>query len=357
MENTAAPFTKAKSMNFPRSVVIGHGVLEQTAEICRDLLFGPHGLIITGEHTYQAAGKHVEDLMAPYYQMKTAFITNCDRENVRKGIDAASDCQADFILAVGGGSKIDTTKLVAKEIGIPFVSIPTSIAHDGISSDRASLKNDTGGPLTIQALPPTAIVADTTVLVKAPYRYLASGCADVISNLTALKDWDFARRIRDEEFSTSAYNLSMFAAQSIVSNANLIKPGLEESIWLVLKPIIASGVSMCIAGSSRPTSGSEHMFSHALDLLHPGKALHGEQCGVGCIMMMMLHGGDWKQIRDALKSIGAPTTAAELGLSADDVVDALVEANKVRKERFTILGDNGLTRNAATNLARATGVI
>ncbi len=99
------------------------------------------------------------------------------------------------------------------------------------------------------------------------------------------------------------------------------------------------------------------MFSHALDLLHPGKALHGEQCGVGCIMMMMLHGGDWKQIRDALKSIGAPTTATELGLSADDVIDALVEANKVRKERFTILGDNGLTRNAATNLARATGVI
>lgn len=55
---------------------------------------------------------------------------------------------------------------------------------------------------------------------------------------------------------------------------------------------------MCIAGSSRPTSGSEHMFSHALDVLHPGKALHGEQCGVGCIMMMNLHGGDWKAIRD-----------------------------------------------------------
>ena len=74
-------------------------------------------------------------------------------------------------------------------------------------------------------------------------------------------------------------------------------------------------------------------------------------------MMMCLHGGDWKQIRDALKNIGAPTTAAELGLSSDDVVDALVAANKVRKDRFTILGENGLTRNAALNLARTTGVI
>ena len=114
---------------------------------------------------------------------------------------------------------------------------------------------------------------------------------------------------------------------------------------------------MCIAGTSRPTSGAEHMFSHALDIMHPGKALHGEQCGVGCIMMMNLHGGNWKQIRDALKTIGAPTTASELGLSDEDVIDALQAANKVRKDRFTILGDNGLTRSAARKLATATGVI
>lgn len=344
-------------MNFPRNVVLGHGVLDQTADICQSLLFRQQGIIITGDRTYEAAGRYVENLVKTKFDISTVFVGNSDEEDVKMACDAARDSKAQFILAVGGGSKIDISKLVSKEVGIPFVSIPTSIAHDGISSDRASLKTPGGAPLTVRALPPTAIIADTGVLVQAPYRYLASGCADVIANLTALKDWDFARRIRDEEFSTSAYMLAKFAAESLVDNCKLIKPGLEESVWLALKPIIASGVSMCIAGSSRPTSGSEHMFSHALDLLHPGKALHGEQCGVGCIMMMQLHGGDWKQIRDALKSIGAPTTAAELGLTADEIVDALVEANKVRKERFTILGDNGLTRNAAMNLARTTGVI
>ena len=99
------------------------------------------------------------------------------------------------------------------------------------------------------------------------------------------------------------------------------------------------------------------MFSHALDILHPGKAMHGEQCGIGCIMMMYLQGDNWKPVRDALKMIGAPVTAAEIGLSEEDVIDALVAANKVRKDRYTILGDNGLTRNAAYNLAKNTGVI
>ena len=84
---------------------------------------------------------------------------------------------------------------------------------------------------------------------------------------------------------------------------------------------------MAVAGSSRPTSGSEHMFSHALDMIAPGRALHGEQCGVGCIMMMYLHGGNWMAIRDALIKLGAPTTARELGITKEELLEALVIKN------------------------------
>ena len=344
-------------MNFPRTTVFGHGVLKQTAEVCDSLLFGEDGIIITGRKTYEAAGKMVEDIVSEKYNAIPVFTGGCDRESVDAAEKAAKEARASFILAVGGGSKIDTAKMISKDLGIPFVSIPTSIAHDGVCSDRASMKDETGNPLTVRAEPPMAVIADTEVLVKAPYRYLASGCADVISNKTALNDWNLARKIKDEEFSNCAYTIADYAAESIIRDSDRIKPGLEESVWLVLKPIIASGVSMCIAGTSRPTSGSEHMFSHAVDLLFPGRALHGEQTGVGCIMMTYLQGGDWKRIRDALANIGAPTTAAGIGLTPEECVEALVKANKVRKDRYTILGDNGLTRNAAYNLAKSTGVI
>ncbi|MCQ2079470.1 MAG: NAD(P)-dependent glycerol-1-phosphate dehydrogenase [archaeon] len=351
-------FSKVRSMNFPRCTLLGHGVVQQTADVCRNLMFGHEGLIISGGQTYEAAGKAVQDLMTDNgYLMSYVGVGNTDQENIDKALEAVKAHDAKFLLAIGGGSKIDIAKMVARETNLPFISIPTSVAHDGICSDRASVKTKEGAPQTMQALPPTAIIADTEIVVKAPFRYLASGCADVLSNFSALSDWDFARKIKDEEFSSSAYALSRYAAESILNNAPSIIPDTEEGVWHVLKPAIASGTSMCIAGNSRPTSGSEHMFSHALDLLHPGKAMHGEQCGVGTIMMMNLQGGNWKQIRDALKTIGAPTTAAELGISEEDVVDALVAANKVRKDRYTILGDNGLTRNAARNLARATGVI
>ncbi len=116
---------------------------------------------------------------------------------------------------------------------------------------------------------------------------------------------------------------------------------------------------MSIAGSSRPASGSEHMFSHALDRIAPPKAaLHGEQCGgVGTIMMMYLHGGNWQEIRDALKKIGgAPTNAEELGIEDKYIIEALLQAHSIRPDRYTILG-NGLTLSAAEKVARITKVI
>lgn len=350
-------FTKVKAMVFPRTTIMGHGVINQTPDICKSLLFGHEGLIITGKNTGEAAGDKVRDLCNDAgFCMSTIYTGNTTEENIKDCLEAVKKADAKFILSIGGGSKIDIGKIVSKESGIPFISIPTSVAHDGICSDRASLKCQTGNN-SIQAVPPIALIADTEIIVKAPYRYLASGCADVLSNFSSLNDWDFARKIKDEPFSTSAYALSKYAAETILHNAPNIRPGFEESVWHVLKPAVASGTSMCVAGSSRPTSGSEHMFSHALDQLCPGRAMHGEQCGVGSIMMLYLQGANWKQIRDALKQIGAPTTASELNMTEEEIIDALFMANKIRKDRFTILGDEGLTRNAAYNVAKTTGVI
>jgi glycerol-1-phosphate dehydrogenase [NAD(P)+] len=114
---------------------------------------------------------------------------------------------------------------------------------------------------------------------------------------------------------------------------------------------------MGIAGSSRPASGAEHKFSHALDRIAPKPALHGEQCGVGTIMMAYLHGITWEDKRDALATIGAPTTAKQLGIEDQHIIQALKEAHTINPDRYTILGDRGITEEAAERLARITGVI
>lgn len=349
-------FTKAKTMTFPRQVLAGHDVLRHIGNMCKSFNLKGTALIVTGETTGPIAGNEVKDsLTSVGYDVQSITVRDATIDNVNKVSEFAKQVSATFILGVGGGSKIDIAKTVAKEHFIEFISVPTSGSHDGIASPNASIKG-MGKPTSVEAVMPLAVIADTAVIIRSPFRLLASGCADVLSNLTALRDWELAVRLRNEEFSNTAYTLARVSANEIMQNAHLIKPNNEESAWVAIKPIISSGISMSIANSSRPTSGSEHMFSHALDEMAPGKGLHGEKCGVGSIMMMYLHGGPWEEIRTALRTFGAPTTARDLGLSNEEVIAALVKAHTVR-DRYTILGERGLSRDVAENLARKTGVI
>ncbi|MFB5639931.1 MAG: glycerol-1-phosphate dehydrogenase, partial [Nitrosopumilus sp.] len=89
----------------------------------------------------------------------------------------------------------------------------------------------------------------------------------------------------------------------------------------------------------------------------PGKGLHGEKCGLGAIMISKLQGGNWKEIVKTLKDVGAPTTAKQIGLSDEQVVDALMIAQDLRPERYTILKEIEMTERRAKNLAKSTKVI
>lgn len=344
-----------RKIQLPREIYTGPGVIEDTGRICRDLRFEGRAMVVTGPRTLQIAGEAaIESLQAEGFEVDQVTVddaTMASVRNVQDGLDGVS-----VVLGVGGGKVIDVAKMSATLEGLHFISVPTAASHDGIASPRASIRNGEG-TASLEASSPIGVIADTEIISRAPFRLLASGCADIISNYTAIMDWKLAHRLLNERYSESAAALSLMTAKMIIKSVDAIKEGLEESARLAVKSLISSGIAISIAGSSRPASGSEHKFSHALDMIAPKPALHGEQCGVGTIMMMHLHGGDWQFIRDALARINAPTTAAELGIDPEYIIEALTMAHTIRKERYTILGDRGLTREAAERLAKITEVI
>ncbi len=342
-------FDKSKWMQLPRDVLIGHDVIEQVPAVCEDLALGDSVLIVSGGRTRDVAGRRVESLLSASYDVRTFIAMDGDPlETIKKAEAAAAEVA--FVIGVGGGRIIDTAKIASYNTDRHFISIPTAASHDGIASSRASVPTAEGN-VSLAAEPPLAVVADTAVIASAPHRLLASGCADIIANYTAILDWELSHRLRGEPISEYALTLSRMTAEILFDNADLIKPNSEESAWIVTKALVSSGVAMSIAGSSRPASGGEHKFSHALERLAPGKGLHGEKCGIGAIITMYLHGGDWRGIRDSLRKIGAPTTPAEIGVDDETAVEALLAARTIRPERFTIL-DMGLTRESARNLVR-----
>ncbi|RZN37044.1 MAG: NAD(P)-dependent glycerol-1-phosphate dehydrogenase [Methanophagales archaeon ANME-1-THS] len=352
-------FEKEKWMQLPRDVLIGHGVLEKIGTVCKHLEVGKRAIVVTGCHTRKIAGDKVGALLADAgYEIDLIEVGAVNGEHIESVKKVALENKTEFMLGVGGGRIIDTGKIAAYELHIPFISVPTIASHDGIASPRASIKDkERGNPVSIPTHAPLAIVADTEIIFSAPYRFTAAGCGDIIANYTAVRDWQLAHRLRNASFSNYAAALSEMTANMILENAREIGKGEEKSVWTVVKALVSSGVAMSIAGSSASASGSEHKFSHALDMILERPALHGEQCGLGTIMMTYLYGENWQRIRDVLKEIGAPTTAKELGIKEEYIIEALTSAHKINPRRYTILGDSGLTYEAAEKLALVTQVI
>lgn len=344
-------------MQLPREVIVGGGVLEFAGEVCKKLGFSESALVIAGPTTWEVAGRRVVDLLndagvnANHLVVSSQMIKNV--EELEKKI---KELKPQVALAVGGGTKIDVTKLGSARQKVPFISVPTAASHDGIASSLASLKG-LQKPYSSVAQAPMAIIADTGVITQTEHRFTASGCGDVLAKFTAVRDWKLARCEKNEYYGEYAASLTLMSAKLVRKNAALIKPDNEEGVRVLLEALISCGVAMSIAGSSRPGSGSEHLFSHALDMIAPKPAMHGEQCGVGTIMMAQLHDTDWKRIKKTLQEVGAPTTAEELGMEPEYIVKALVQARSVRPERYTILDKKRLTYDSARELAKTTGII
>jgi len=351
MVNNLMRTKPARSMILPRMVVTGPGVLEQIPAIIAELDIPERGLIVCDTNTLEIAGNQViEYLEAGGHPMQKIEITGANVEELEK-VESFSD-NIDFLVGLGGGRPIDLAKQAGFNKNIPFISIPTAASHDGFGSARASIRMD-GRKTSMQAIPPIAVVADTEIISKAPRRLLGAGVGDIISNQTAVLDWKLAGQKAD--YSEYAAALSEMAAELVENDIAKVASGKEEGVRLVVKALISSGVAMSIAGTSRPASGGEHKFSHWLDSNCETPALHGEQCGLGSIVTMYLHGGNWEKIRDTLKAVNAPITSSELGIDDGIVLNAFLNSKEIRPQRVTILDKSN--QKQIEEAALATGVI
>lgn len=297
----------------PSSILIDQNAIERIGKVCSKLGISNRVLMVSDptviKITEDKISKSLQESKIDYSVKLIDESTKAAVEQVREEI---RKLKSKVILGVGGGGVIDVSKLSATQENIPFISVPTTASHDGIASPRAKINNV--APYSIEANGPIAIIADIDIISRAPYRLTASGCGDLLAKITAVKDWELSHLRTNEKFDEKAANLARGSAESLIKNAELVKKRTKKGYQKVVEALINCGICMSLAGSSRPSSGSEHMFSHTLDQIAPNPAYHGEQCGIGTIIMMYLHDDDWMKIVDTLKIVGAPTSAKKYTL-------------------------------------------
>ncbi|HET7147572.1 MAG TPA: sn-glycerol-1-phosphate dehydrogenase [Candidatus Nitrosopolaris sp.] len=346
-------------MELPRKILIGDGVISSLGAFIRDIGYSASKVaIVTGNTVKSRASADCKSSFQSmsiddtWYVVIDSSIASVDR--LKRSL--AKDLP-DIIIGFGGGRAVDVAKMTAFQLNKPFVSVPTSASHDGISSPFASIRGSKK-PYSIKTNTPLGVLADTTLLAEAPTRLMASGCGDLVAKITAIKDWELARDENNEYFGTYAANLAYMSAKIILDESKKLGARSRSGIRIVVEALISAGVAACIAGSSRPCSGAEHLFSHAVDyIVGQNYGLHGERVGIGTIMMAKLHNVDWEIIVQTLERVGAPTKAKQIRLSEEQIVLSLLAAPSLRPDRYTILSKANLNKSSASELARSVKVI
>ncbi|WP_013180848.1 sn-glycerol-1-phosphate dehydrogenase [Methanococcus voltae] len=346
-------------ITIPRYTIVENGAINKIPELLEKLnLKNP--LVITGKSTQKYNKLGYDSIY--YHEVEYERFNKLTDENLKYVKKSFGDY--DCILGIGGGKSIDVAKYTSSISKKPFISVPTTASNDGIASPIVSLSVP-----SFMAEPPIAVVGDIDIIKKSPKKLLASGMGDIVSNITAVLDWKLAHIENNEKYSESSAIFSKTIAEELMEYMQTTKnkDNLAEYPKKIVKALIASGMAIAIAHSSRPASGSEHLFSHSIDKLKnegviDNKSLHGEQCGVGTIIFSKAYVNEkrlnnkvYGEIVKSLKIVKSPIDIYELGYDEDIAVEALCNAPKLRK-RYTILR-NGLDKKKSLELLENSQVI
>ncbi|WP_179811888.1 iron-containing alcohol dehydrogenase family protein [Nocardiopsis sinuspersici] len=253
------------------------------------------------------------------------------------------------VAGIGGGKTIDVTKFAATMAGIPMVAVATNLAHDGIASPVSSLEHEGGKP-SIGVTMPIAVVIDVGYVRAAPSHLVRSGVGDVVSNISAIEDWELAGRVNGEPVDGMAVTFARVAAEAVLHRPDSVDS--DAFLTVLAEGLVLSGMAMSVAGSSRPASGACHEILHAVTQLYPGTSNHGELAGLGALYASFLRVRhmDWPEarmheIRDCLVRHGLPIVPSDVGLDDAAFAQAVFHAPSTRPGRFTILEHLELSRD------------
>ena len=257
--------------------------------------FGESALLIAHKDDIERVREKL-DKTAERFGVK--FVTSnfggeCSRKEVARLQDLAKENSCACTIGLGGGKAIDTAKCVAE--GNALIIDPTIAATDAPTSHSAVLYTEKGAfdDYAYFKQSPSVVLIDTTIIAKAPTRFLVSGMGDALSTLcyeTLLNDGKKAKDACD---------------------CNLVTQSLEN---IIEANILLSGLGFESAGL-----GGAHAIHDGLTILEgTHKYFHGEKVAFGTIAQLVLENSSTEELNKVLEfcvEVGLPVCLEDIGVT------------------------------------------
>ena len=275
-----------------RALLVGPGVLRETARVFVQHFPGERAVIVADANTFALAGGPVRDALTaagvrcvepflfddPALYAEFRFVEQLE----------ASLRQHDAIpIAIGSGTINDLAKLAAHRAGrAAYMCVATAASMDGYTAFGASITYR-GAKQTFNCPAPRAVVADIDIIRRAPAPMTASGYADLSAKVTAGADWILADALGAEPIDPRAWAIVQGGLRDSLADPDGAAAGRVEAIAPLVEGLMLGGFAMQWSKTSRPASGAEHQFSHLWDMehhVHDGEApSHGFKVGIATL--------------------------------------------------------------------------
>ena len=282
-----------------REVLVGKKVREAIPELCQRLVLGTKCHLVADENTWEAAGRELSDILEGAGFALSEIILpeeggrrlEPDETGLKEITESIpSDCQ--FLIAVGSGTINDLTKIAAARAEKPYIVLATAPSMNGYTSSLGVVCKQ-GIKQVVPARGARAVVGDLEILCRAPLDMIKAGVGDMLSKYVSSVDWWLSHRVKGEYFCEKPIEMVAGIEDRYFADLPGIRERKEEAIGDLFRALVVSGLSMVVAGSSRPSSGGEHAISHFWDWGSAARgepySYHGIQVGVGTMITRRLY--------------------------------------------------------------------
>jgi glycerol-1-phosphate dehydrogenase [NAD(P)+] len=332
--------------------IFGRGIVRSLGEILREVLSiqrGSLALIIDTPSSHRIAGPMIsESLLAAGFNVKEYIVKGgCTQTNIEEAANICSEHSSGLVIGLGGGSVADLAKITASRCSINSIIIPTILSTNAIASPFGVVWKN-GMSEAIRTGQPTVVVGDLELLLTQEKRYIASGLGDLLAKLTAISDWRFSHIYSGDLYDPTLEDLAKALLNQTLEYLDLMSTLNEYSIKKLFDLLVMDGILMELANTTRIVAGCEHLIAFGIEGT-TGKGMHGEKVSLGIIICSYIQGKDLERIIKILRKAGLPTRLEELGISQEEMIQALIKAPTTRKW-YTSLGRD-LDRDIARRLS------